>query len=264
MSEEPISNELVNDIIRKFQNHPSIIKIKENHHGHFSFSAVEVEDVDREIDSLDASKAIQQNDIPVKIIKANRDIFSQFIMHNINEGISTARFPDILKNAEVKPVFKKKSRIDKENYRPVSILPVISKIFERLIFNQLLFEPVFSKYQCRFRKGHSAQHCLLTMIEKWKKCLDKNGACRALLPDLSKAFDCLPHSLLIAKLHAYGFDKTSTEYLKDYLSHRKQKVKINRTFSNWTNILLGAPLFNVFLCDLFLFISNIDYADDNT
>ena len=64
-SEEPVSNESVNDIIRKFQNHPSIIKIKENHQGHFSFSAVEVEDVDREIDALDASAAIQQNHIPV-------------------------------------------------------------------------------------------------------------------------------------------------------------------------------------------------------
>ena len=112
-----------------------LIKIKENHQGHFSFSAVEVEDVDREIDSLDASKAIQQNDIPVKIIEANRDI-SEFIMHSFNEGISTARFTEILKSAEVKPVSKKKSRIDKENYRPISILPVTSKIFERLIFKQ--------------------------------------------------------------------------------------------------------------------------------
>ena len=113
------------------------------------------------------------------------------------------------------------------------------------------------------------------MIEKWKKCLDRNGACRALLPDLSKAFDCLPLSLLIAKLHAYGFDKTSIEYLKDYLNHLKQKIKINMTFSNWTNILhgvlqgsiLGPLIFNVFLCDLFLFKPNIDlicYADDNT
>ena len=169
MSAEPVSNESVNDIIRKFQNHSSIIKIKENHHGHFSFSAVEVEDVDREIDSLDASKAIQQNDIPVKKTKANL-FCSELIMHNFNEGISTARFLDILKNAEVKPVFKKKSRTDKENYRPVSILPVISKIFERLIFKQLimLFERVFSEYQCGFRNGYSAQHCLLTMTEKCK------------------------------------------------------------------------------------------------
>ena len=75
MSEKHASNESVNDIIKKFQNYPSIIKIKENHQVHFSFSAIEVEDVDREIDSLDASKAIQQNVITVKIIKANRNIF---------------------------------------------------------------------------------------------------------------------------------------------------------------------------------------------
>ena len=74
MSEEPVSNELVNDIIGVFQNHPRLIKIMENHQEHFCFSAVEVEDVDREIDSLDASKAIQKSDIPVKTIKANRDI----------------------------------------------------------------------------------------------------------------------------------------------------------------------------------------------
>ena len=72
------------------------------------------------------------------MIKVNRDIFSEFIMHNFNKRISTAGFPDILKSAEVKPVFKKKSRIDKENYRSVSILPVICKIFERLIFKPLI------------------------------------------------------------------------------------------------------------------------------
>ena len=83
-------------------------------------------------------------------------------MHNFNKDmISTARFPDFLKSAEAKAVFKKKSRIDKCNYRTVSTLPVISNIFERLIFRQLMFfEPVFSKYQYGFRKGHSAQGCL--------------------------------------------------------------------------------------------------------
>ena len=82
------------------------MKIKENHPGHFCFSAVEVDDIDREIDPLDASKVIQQNDIPVKIIKANCDTFSKLIMHSFNESISTARFPDILQNAELKLVFK--------------------------------------------------------------------------------------------------------------------------------------------------------------
>ena len=92
MSEEPVSNESVTDIIKKFQSHPSTIKIKENQYGHFSFSAFEVEDVDREIDLLDASKGIQQNDLPVKVIKANRNISSEFIMHNFNASISTAVF----------------------------------------------------------------------------------------------------------------------------------------------------------------------------
>ena len=79
----------------------------------------------------------------------------------------------------------------------------------------MFFESVFSNYQCGFRKYHIAQHCLLTMTEKRKKCLDSNGACGAFLADFSKAFDCLPQSLLIAKFHAYGSDKTSPEYLKD-------------------------------------------------
>ena len=131
ISEEPVSNESVNDIIRKFQNHSSIIKIKENHQGHCSFSTIEVEDVDSGINSLNTSEAIQQNYIPVKIVKANRDNFSEFIMQNFNENISTARFVDILKSVVVKLVFKKKSRIDKENYRPVSILPVTSKMLKR-------------------------------------------------------------------------------------------------------------------------------------
>ena len=86
--------------------------------------------MNRKIDPVDASEAIQQNNIPLKIIKENRDTFSKFIMHNFNYSISMARFPDILKTAEVKTVFKKKKiKIDKESYRPVTILSVILKIF---------------------------------------------------------------------------------------------------------------------------------------
>ena len=87
MSREPGSNKSVTDIIKIFYNHPSIIKTKGNHQGHFSFSAIEVKDVDKENDKLDASKTILQNDIPVKLSKANRDVFSESIMHNFNEDI---------------------------------------------------------------------------------------------------------------------------------------------------------------------------------
>ena len=87
---------------------------------------------------LDASKAIQQNNTPIKIIKANHDFFSEFNIHNFKEGISTTRFFHILKRSDVKSTFRKKSRIDKENYQPVSILRVIFEIFEKLTFRGIV------------------------------------------------------------------------------------------------------------------------------
>ena len=79
------------------------------------------------------------------------------------------------------------------------------------------------------------------MIEKWRESLDQGGAYGALLTDLSKAFDCLPHDLLIAKLHAYGLDIKSLKLMFSYLTNRKQRVKINGTYSSWSEILFGVP-----------------------
>ena len=109
--------------------------------------------------------------------------------------------------ANIKAVYKKGTKSLKKNYRPISILPLVSKIFERIICKQLttFFDNILSKYQCGFRKGHGTQHCLLLMLEKWKKALDNKEAFGALLIDLSKAFDCLSPELLIAKHTVYLF-----------------------------------------------------------
>ena len=94
-----------------------------------------------------------------------------------------------------------------------------------------------SLYLCGFRKGFSAQNCLIFMVEKWRKSLDKAGKCGVLLTDLSKAFDCLIHDLLIAKLHAYGFDYPSLKLIHSYLTGRLQRVRVNASFSSWMEIL---------------------------
>ena len=93
----------------------------------------------------------------------------------------------------------------------------------------------------RILRGHSTQHCPFFKIEKRKKCLERNGVCGAFVTDLSKACNCLSHSLLIAKRRVCRFDKNSKEYFKDYLSYRKQKIKVIKTFRNWQNILHGVP-----------------------
>ena len=164
--EEPISQNIDDPLIKaivKYRKHPSIIAIKEKCDSglSFSFSKVERVEIMKEINNLKTNKAIQKTDIPTKLIKENSDIFGDFIFKNFNDSVFTLIFPSPLKNADITPVHKKGTKTSKDNYRPVSILSNISKIYERLMFKQIseYFEPILSKFQCGFRKGFSAQHC---------------------------------------------------------------------------------------------------------
>ena len=123
------------------------------------------------------------------------------------------------------------------------ILPNLSKIVEHCMYDQLkdYFDKVLLKYQCWFKKWFSTQHCLLTMIEILRKSLDSGGATVSLLTDISKALDCLPYDLFIAKLHAYGINKGSLNLLVSNLKNRKQRVCLNNTYSEWIDIWFGVP-----------------------
>ena len=141
-----------------------------------------------------------------------------------NKPVISGKFLLVLKLADARPVHKKKSRLEKTNYRSVSLLPNISKVFERCMHRQIseYFETVSSKFQCGFRKAYSTQDCLLAMVENCKKALDQENEYGALLTDLSKGFDCLPHDLIVAKRHAYGFSIESLKLTNSYLTEHKR------------------------------------------
>ena len=166
-------------------------------------------------------------------------------MHRLfNERITKGVFPDNLKLADVTPVFKKDDPFNKKNSRAVSVLPAISKIYEKLMQRQIndYIANHLSPYLCGYRKGYNTQQALVSpLIEKWKKILDDKGFGGAVLMDLSKAFDTLNHELLIAKLHAYGFNRDSLKLINDYLSNRWQRTKINKSFSSWAELIQGVP-----------------------
>ena len=139
--------------------------------------------------------------IPPKIVKISRNTITYYLTFMINLSFQTATFPDNLKIAQVTSLHKKNSTLDKTNYRPVSILSVMSKIFERAINSQLsaYFNLHFNPFPSAIRSGYGCRTTLLRIVEDWKQALDKNYYLAAVLMDLSKAFDCLPHDLLIAK-----------------------------------------------------------------
>ena len=209
--------------------HPSITKIQENNitHSILDFKPIEESFIIKQINKPSLKKATGHDGISAKILKFAKPVVLQPITFLINETIKVSEFPDECKKAMVSPLHKKNSTLDKENYRPVSILPILSKLYERAINAQLMnfFETKFHTYLSAFRPGYGCQSTLLRIIEDWKQALDENKYVAAILMDLSKAFDCLPHDLLLLKLKYYGLSENALKLMKSYLTNRKQCVK---------------------------------------
>ena len=263
-------------IKQKFRYHPSILSIQKHVTSqNFSFEYFSDEDLSLEIMKMKSKKA--STGIPIKFLKENVDIVCPKLKDILNNCLDRGIFPNRLKLADISPIFKANDSTLKKNYRPVSVLNIISKLFEKLINKQFVeyVEQHLSPYLCGYRKGYSTQYALLSLIEKWKHFRDRNGYSAAILMDLSKAFDTINHDLLIAKLHSYGVGDKALRLFMDYLNNRWQRTKVNGTYSTWAELLYGVPqgsilgplLFNIYLNDLFLEIgqTNIcNFADDTT
>ena len=139
------------------------------------------------------------------------------------------------------------------------------------------FQTIFSEFQCGFRRRFNAQHCLLEMVEKWRKTLDEGGETRAVLTDLSKVFECIDHKLLIAKHNAYGFEKQLINLIYSFLTKHKQRTKVDSSIGSWEVLFSGVSqgsvleplLFNIYMSVICFFETpaNTDFAgyeDDNT
>ena len=225
--------------------HPSINKIETNrtNKDKLFFKPINEDFVTKQINKLNIKKATGYDGISPKIIKFAQPVITNPIKVLINKSIDQSVFPEKLKAAQVFPLFKKNNSLDKSNYRPISVLPTISKFYERAIFDQLMeflnnhFNPLLSA----FRSGFGCQTALLRIIEDWKKALDENKFIAAILMDLSKAFDCLPHNLLMLKLEAYGLSENSLKLLNSYLENRRQRIKIGNNYSEWDTLIKGVP-----------------------
>ena len=245
----------------------------------FSLKTVSEGEVRKIVLNLKRKKSTGLDDLSGDLLKSCADVMITPLTWIVNSSIQQSIFPTKWKIAKVSPLLKKGDAKNKTNYRPVSLLPVASKVLETVVQKQVstYFENMdfFPKHQHGFRQVRSTTTALLAMQDEWSKAKEAKENTAILLFDLSAAFDTLDHGLLIRKLKAYGLNGMATEWFQSYLQDRKQVVQIGNKKSDLIDIPTGSPqgailsplLFTIFVADIKLwvkYVSTFSYCDDTS
>lgn len=233
----------------------------------FHFEQISILEIDKVINQLPNKHSNGYDGFNMSLIKKIRIEINEPLVFLFNHTIRTGIFPDSLKTARVIPIYKKGDENLLDNYRPISILPAFSKIYERILFNQLIqyfnHHDILFNSQYGFRSGHSTENAALELVERILTSFSKNSQSLALFLDLSKAFDSLDHRILLDKLKYYGLSAEALQLITSYFENRHQFIDINGTYSTYECIRTGVPQGSV-LGPLFfiIYINDLNDASD--
>ena len=253
----------------------------------FQFRPTSTNEVFSLLNKLKKSKAVGLDKISSRLIRECADLICKPLCYIFNQSLNVGMFPDDWKCARVTPLFKQGERDDLNKYRPISVIPVIAKVFERIVYNQLYAyltkHNVICKCQSGFRSIHSTITALLGATDTWAYNIDRGKINAVVFLDLKKAFDTVNHEILLSKLNNYGIHGISYNWFKSYLDNRTQKCSINGSLSKTCSLSCGVPqgtilgplLFLLYINDLPNCLTNcvpwmyaddthLTYAGDNT